>query len=93
MTNRVEALFFLPSISLDEVKYQREEARGSSHSPPNTTANCRLLHSLALLCRWHHCDIGITGGRGARSRASPRAPKKVHMWSAVALRRAHGVSA
>lgn len=57
----------MPSISLDE----REETRGPPLCSKHYCQRC-LLHSLALFCRWRHCDIGITGARFCASQTAPR---------------------
>lgn len=61
MTNRVEALFepVLMRLSTSE----RSLSLGSKHYCQH-----RLLHTLALWCCWHHCDIGITGARACASK-------------------------
>lgn len=61
MTNRVEALFepVLMRLSTSE----RSLSLGSKHYCQH-----RLLHTLALWCCWHHCDIGITGARACSSK-------------------------
>lgn len=86
----------MPSISLDE----REETRGPPLCSKHYCQRC-LLHSLALFCRWRHCDIGITGARFCASQTAPRSlqnanhgnKRKYSSWGERGgpLRRAHGV--
>lgn len=85
----------MPSISLDE----RDDTRGPSLCSKHYCQR-RLLHSLALSCRWRHCDIGITGAQFCAPQTAPRSLQNANYGNkggavqrecGASLRRARGV--
>lgn len=97
MTNRVEALFLCRALVLMRLIWARGDTRSlcSKHY-----CQRRLLHSLALFCRWRHCDIGITGAWFCASQMAPYSLQNANYGNkgstvdrecGASLRRAHGV--